>query len=314
MTAPQPGAIAVLQLVGDTLPVLAKVTGLTDWPIGRPQLAPLGDIDRGIGVRLRDDVAQLMPHGGLRVVQRLSEYLQTLGVELVGDDSGALRRSFPEADDDFDALAMQAIAGARSPLAIDLLADQPRRWRETTDITSDDQARSMRLNHLLDPPLVVLAGPPNVGKSTLTNTLHGRMKSITADAPGTTRDYTSGHIDLAGLVIDFHDTPGIRHANDPIEAKAIELAGQLCERAAFVIAMTDADHDWPPLTKTPDLRIANKCDLARRSDADLNISALTGSGLAQLTTTIRDRLVWPGDLEHPGPWVFDEQLVAAIKD
>ena len=308
-TAPQPGAIAILQLEGDVEPALVALTGVTGWPAGRARLVRFGDIDTGLAVRLSDRVAQIMPHGGLRVVQRLSAWMERLGIDPVGQDEIAPRLAFPEAADRFEALALCAVARATSPLAIDLLLDQPRRWRSGATPGPDDLARSRRLNRLITPPIVAVAGPPNAGKSTLSNALVGRSMSIATDLPGTTRDYTSGRIELAGVVVDWHDTPGLRQTTDAVEASAIRIATLLLERADLVIALTDHQQPWPDLPRTPDLRVANKCDLAGRDDADLAISATAGTGIAALVTAVRDRLVPPEDLAHTGPWLFDDRLL-----
>ncbi len=318
-TGREPGAIAIVQLVGETEGVLRSLTGVSEWPIGRMRLVDFDGIDEGLAGRLGESVAQAMPHGGPRVVQRLLGRLLELGVEAAPPDDVDPRDLYPEAADRYEALALAAVARARSPLAIDLLLDQPRRWRKQPRPTPDVLARSRRLDRLIEPPLVVLAGPPNVGKSTLSNALLGRSMSIALEGPGTTRDYTSGRIELAGLVVDWHDTPGIppatsQPATDPIEAKAVDLARRLLERADLLIAMTDHEHDWPPLPGPWAMRIANKSDLARRADADLNVSALHGDGLPELVTAIRDHLVPPADLADPGPWLFDSRLRALSSD
>jgi tRNA U34 5-carboxymethylaminomethyl modifying GTPase MnmE/TrmE len=307
-TAQQPGAIAILQLFGEVEPVLESLTGIGQWPTGRARLARFDDLDEGIAVRLADDVAQLMPHGGPRVVQRMLEWLAQHGV---APDAGAAEPDeiYPEAQDRYEALALAATARAASPTAIDLLLDQPRRWRQANTLTHEDRQRSARLDRLIQPPVVALAGPANVGKSTLSNTLLGRCMSIAAEGPGTTRDYTAGRIELGGLVVDWHDTPGLRGTTDAIESKAVELAGRLLQRADFLIAMTDAEHDWPVLPRTADLRVAGKSDVGGRDDADLSVSATTGTGIPELVATVRDRLVPPADLEHPGPWLFDSRLI-----
>ena len=74
-TAATPGAIAILDLSGEVVGVLAKLTGIPEWPLGRARLSRFGEIDDGLAVRLSEDRAQLMPHGGLRVVQRLIAWL-----------------------------------------------------------------------------------------------------------------------------------------------------------------------------------------------------------------------------------------------
>jgi tRNA modification GTPase len=155
-----------------------------------------------------------------------------------------------------------------------------------------------------------LAGPPNVGKSTLSNALVGRSMSIAVDMPGTTRDYTAARIELAGLVVNWHDTPGLRKTGDAIEAKAIDLARRLMAHADLLIAVTDTEHDWPILPREPDVRLASKADLAGRGDADVSISALTGDGVSELVRLVRDRLLPPDDCiaARERPWLFDERL------
>ncbi len=310
-TAPRPGALAILQLLGDVEPVLREISGKDDWPVGCTRLATFSDIDEGMVVRLRDDVAELIPHGGMRVQQRLIAWLQTLGIELVESNNCDPMDLFPEAEDELEAIMLHALSRAQSPLAVELLLDQPRRWREVpaeTAFTDQDHARWMRLNRLINPPHVVVCGQANVGKSTLSNALMGRALSLEADMPGTTRDYTAGRLDLAGLVVDWHDTAGLRSTDDPVETRAIELSRHLMAQADLLIALTDAEHDWPDLPRSAELRVANKSDLAARSDADLNISALTGEGMAEFVSAVRDRLVFPTDLTDPSPWRFDERL------
>jgi len=279
------------------------------------RLVNFSGIDEGLAGRITGDIAQLMPHGGMRVVQRLIAKLLDLGVEPADESSLDPMEIYPEASDRYEAIMLSALARAQSPLAVNLLLDQPRRWRPRPRlgrlITEEDRTRSARLNRLIDPPIVVLAGPPNVGKSTLSNALLGRSMSIAIDMPGTTRDYTTGRIELAGLVVDWHDTPGMRATDDAIESKAIEIARGLMARADFLIAITDHKHDWPELSRASDLKVANKCDLARRDDADVNISATTGENIETLVSTVRDALVWPEDLTHPGPWLFDERIVSS---
>ncbi len=353
-TPNRPGAIAILQLVGQVEPILQAITGSDDWRIGRARFMQFGDIDEGIAVRLTNDIAQLMPHGGPRVVQRLTQRLTELGVDLGRAVEVNPAEVYPEAADNFEALMLAAIARAASPLAVDLLLDQPSRWRGFSSpplegrgrgvgrsmLPEEDLQRSRRLDRLIDPPLVGVVGAPNVGKSTLSNALLGRSMSITADLPGTTRDYTSGRIELAGLVVDWYDTPGLRATDDPIERKAIDLARSLIEIADLLIALADHEHDWPPLPRDPDLRVLNKIDLLpspsgrgvggegnssasrpprripahghARTAEDLSISALHGTGLAELVTTVRDHLVPPADLQHPGPWLFDDRLLRPV--
>src|SRR5262245_33923010 len=111
-TVNRPGAIAILQLIGDSLPMLRSLTGLDEWPIGRMRLVDFAGIDEGLAVRLNPDVCQLMPHAGQRVVQRLTQKLMELGVELIGDPTSPCidpLAAYPEASDRLDALMLSAL-------------------------------------------------------------------------------------------------------------------------------------------------------------------------------------------------------------
>jgi tRNA modification GTPase len=308
-TAAAPGAVGVLTITGEIGSALESITGSRGWRLGDLRLADLAGVDRGVVAIPAPGVALLMPHGGVHVVRSLAVRLARLGLEARRDECP--ERLFPEAADAFEALALAALARAQSPLAVPLLLDQPRRWRAGGTLAPEDIERSRRLNRLIDPPLVVVCGPPNVGKSTLTNTLIGRTASITAAAAGTTRDYTSARIDLAGLVVHWIDTPGVRTADDPIERKAIELARSVIQKADLLVAVADAAHDWAPVPREPDLRVALRCDLGRRSDAAIKVSAVTGEGISDLVGALRSSLVPPSDLAHPGVWRFDAALPGA---
>ena len=293
-----PGPIAIIQLHGDALPVLQRLTGRDDWPIGHLRLAPFADIDQGLAGRLTDQFAQLMPHGGPRVVQRLLTWLAEHHVAPVCEQEAAAWDLFPEARDEDQALILAMLARAASPLAIDFLLEAARSGdKEPTGPRTADPRRIARLNRLIEPATVVLAGPPNVGKSTLSNALLGRSMSVTAQLAGTTRDYTAGLIDLAGLVVRWYDTPGLRDTDEPVEQKAAAVAARLMQRADLLIAITDRRHDWPKLPRKPDLRVAGKSDLGPRDDADLAVSGLHRLGLRRLAVAVRDRLVAPSDLK-----------------
>jgi tRNA modification GTPase len=312
-TSNAPGAIGLIQVVGDIEPLLDQLRGRMGWPLGQVRRVSFADIDDGLAIRVRDDVALLMPHGGPRVMQRLHAELCRLGCSAKILDHPDPEALYPEAADPVEALMLIALARARSPLAIDLLLDQPRRWRDRPHFTKADEERSLRLNRLIHPPSVVVAGPPNVGKSTLSNALIGRSMSIALDRPGTTRDYTTGFVDLGGLVVRWHDTPGWHRADDPVEQRAITLAQTLMADADLLVAMTDAAHDWPSLPRLPDLRLASKRDLGARPDANLAMSVHQPEDLATLVRTVRDRLVPADDLAHPGPWRFDPRLAPPLQ-
>ncbi|NNF44396.1 MAG: GTP-binding protein [Phycisphaerales bacterium] len=309
LTSPAPGAIAILHLVGDVAATLPAITGRDDWPVGSVRLVEIAGIDAGLVTRPAVDVAQCMPHGGPRVVQRILETLEEAGVTHHAPREVDPRLRYPEAADDAEALTLAAIARARSPLAIDRLLDEPRRWRAGRRVIADaDVERGRTLDRLLTPPTVVLAGAPNVGKSTLTNTLLGRVVAIARDQPGTTRDYTATEVDLAGLVVVWHDTPGRRGDADRLERQALAIAERVIAAADYVVAVADPDHEWPVLSRRADLRLATKADLRPRPDADLAIDGRSPPEVRTLALRIRDDLVPPAILADPGRWPFDARL------
>ena len=328
-TASSPGAIGLVQILGPgAASLLRQLTRIDDWPAQRLRLADFAGIDQGLAVLLRDDWAQLMPHGGPQVMRKLLDRLIDLGAAYEPDPPA--RQSYPEADSDCEAEMLALLARAASPAAIDLLLAQPRLWRRW--IGSPDEgakvviARSDRLDLLVEPPAVVVVGRPNVGKSTLTNRMLGRAASIVADLPGTTRDWVAGLAELgppaAAVAVRWLDTPGLRESDDPIERRAIELARLALEQADVLIAMRDPQTPWPDadhLPRTPDVWIVNKIDDEQGDrgrgdrDAPLLASALNGHGLAELERLVVGRM----GLEDPGCeslWAFSPTLRAALTE
>jgi tRNA modification GTPase len=316
------GAVSIILIRRDAAAVLAELTGRADWPVGAARLADLGGEDRGLAVRLDEDSAWLMPHGGpavtaavLRVARAAAEDADAAVALAPGGTDRDPR--WPEAADAVEAAMLDVMSHAASPLALDLLAAQPARWRAFVAAgdrwTEADAARSRRLDRLLAPPTVVLAGPPNIGKSTLANALAGRTVAITADEPGTTRDAPSVALDLAGLVVTWHDAPGLRATDDPLERAAIERATARLADADLLLAAADAGSQWPPLPRPADRRIALRPDLdpGPRDDADLVVGVHAGTGLRELAEMVRDALVPPADRANPRPWDAGGQLLAA---
>ena len=159
---------------------------------------------------------------------------------------------------------------------------------------------------------VVLAGPPNVGKSSLLNALARREAAIVSEEAGTTRDVIEVRLDLDGIPVVIGDTAGIREASGAIEREGIRRTLARSREADLVLWLMDArspDPNLPPeLTDLADrtLWVSNKVDIspdgAREVPPDVvAVSALTGQGIDTLTrrlaTIARDRIA-PD--EHPG--------------
>ena len=315
------GAVAMIEIVGDVSTCLTALCG-RDVEVGGLRLRRFERIDEGLVARLAPERAQLMPHGGTRIVERLAEWLAAHGANWIEDPLAARAELdpmeiFPEAEDRVEALALATMARAASPLAVQLLLAQRERWREFGDapLDSADRARSARLMRLVDPPRVALVGLPNAGKSTLSNALLGRDASIVSPEAGTTRDAVSARIDLAGLVVEWFDLPGLRTTGDDVERSAIELARGLLADADFTIALSAPGIEWPALDRKPDVRVFAQLDRAdpdnpARRAADLAVSSRTGEGLDALRALVRDRLVPREDRASTRPWIFDARLEA----
>lgn len=142
---------------------------------------------------------------------------------------------------------------------------------------------------------VAIIGAPNVGKSTLLNTLLHEERAIVSDIQGTTRDLIEDVIQIQGVTFRFIDTAGIRRTKDQIEKMGIERSMQAAERAQIIILLTEPNIPFPELRlkeEKPVLRVINKCDKNLPSSSFLyhkttsenliHISAITGDGIQQL--------------------------------
>ena len=104
-----------------------------------------------------------------------------------------------------------------------------------------ERAQQGRLLH--DGVTLVLAGPPNAGKSSLLNALSQMESAIVSEIPGTTRDVIRETISLGGLPVTVLDTAGLRVASDTIESEGIRRAQQAMEQADYVLLVVEAGMD-----------------------------------------------------------------------
>lgn len=145
---------------------------------------------------------------------------------------------------------------------------------------------------------VVIAGRPNVGKSSLLNRLSGDDTAIVTDIPGTTRDLLRAHLQIDGLPVTVIDTAGLRESDDPVEREGVKRAREAIASADRVLLVVD-DRDGvgqgdrqllatlpsgPPVTV-----IYNKCDLSghepgvgKGDQPWIRLSARTAAGLQEL--------------------------------
>lgn len=131
---------------------------------------------------------------------------------------------------------------------------------------------------------VAIIGAPNVGKSTLLNTLAGRNAAITSEYAGTTRDVIEVRMDLAGLPVTLLDTAGLRDTDDHVEGIGIKLAQERAEAADLRIFLAEQDELLDVEFKPGDLRLLPKADV--RVSSEGAISGKTGQGVDELVTHV----------------------------
>ena len=121
---------------------------------------------------------------------------------------------------------------------------------------------------LRDGALVVIAGPPNAGKSSLLNALLGESRAIVSATPGTTRDSIEEWLDIDGWPVRLVDTAGLRETGDAIEGEGVSRARDLMEKADIVLNLTPADGDSAGGTcgTVAVIEVLSKCDLIANSE------------------------------------------------
>jgi len=201
---------------------------------------------------------------------------------------------FPEEEIDIlrDTDAMQRLSAFRSDLAALM-----------------ERARAGRL--LRSGLHVVLAGMPNVGKSSLLNRLAGEERAIVTEVAGTTRDAVRETIQVEGIPLHIIDTAGLRETDDVVEQIGIERAWREIERADVVLQLLDARAGETPADHAIAVRlppgierivVENKCDLAGQAAVrfaeggrvHLRLSAKTGAGIDLLHDELLRVAGWSG--------------------
>lgn len=158
---------------------------------------------------------------------------------------------------------------------------------------------------------IVLAGLPNVGKSSLLNRLAGEERAIVTDVPGTTRDAVRETIQIEGIPLHIVDTAGLRETEDEVEKIGVARAWSEIERADVVLQLVDARTGVTPADRGIAVRlpreverlvIENKCDLAGKPASrqqvagrvHLCLSAKSGEGMDLLRDELLRVAGWSG--------------------
>lgn len=239
---------------------------------------------------------------------KIDELLQAL-IELRARVEAAI--DFPEEETDFLGIAIskEGLASIRSRLEAVLRASQ----------------QGSLLREGID---VVLAGQPNVGKSSLLNCLAGEDLAIVTETPGTTRDMIRQSINLQGVAAHIIDTAGLRKSGDPVEIQGIARTWAAIERAGLIVQMIDATHgvdaaDQEILLRLPAdvpcIKVMNKIDLLGRppgverheGTTVVWLSARSGAGVELLRHALLEAVGWHSTGE--GLFAARERHIQALK-
>ena len=144
--------------------------------------------------------------------------------------------------------------------------------------------------------LLVLAGRPNAGKSSLFNALLGADRALVTEFPGTTRDAVEGHTDFLGWPVRLADTAGLWDAPDHIGRLGIEVSRRYLAAADLVLLCVETGRvpgpDERAITQErPTLLVRTKADLDGTTEGGgLAVSAVSGAGLAELRRSVAERV------------------------
>jgi small GTP-binding protein len=328
LTPPGSAAVAVVRLAGRRVEDFLQNYFSRRALIGRCVHGELRDgervIDDPVVVRVSDTIADLNVHGGAWVVQATIELARRAGFTYVASDPAMY-----DADSMLEREILEAIPLARTELALRTLAAQPQAWEEfRRSSPSPEVLRGVLadrwLLHLLYPPRVAIVGAPNVGKSTLANRLFAQERSITADVPGTTRDWVGEIANIDGLPVMLVDTPGQRDTTDAIERAAIAQSREQVHLADLIIMVLDAARPLAPeqaplfdLYRDRDaLRVINRCDMPAAwkwslAPGAIHTIATRGAGIDELRAAIiaRFRAGADANLSQPRIWTARQREI-----
>lgn len=317
------GAVSIIAINTTDLTPVFQALNIKPLPPGSIRLSKILNLDDALLASFDPSSLLIMPHGGIAITHAISQALTNADIPLSNQPINKQdpQTTYPEARDIHEARMLAALATAPSPLAVDLLLDQPNRWRANHDQNTPptDLASAAQLNHLLTPPIVVAVGNANIGKSSLVNALAGEPVAIVSNQAGTTRDHLGVMLNLAGLVVRWVDTPGVDHTVEL--GDELNLLTPIINSADLIIHAIDANSDPEPLDPrlanqispdTPTLQITIRADLAPQTitkstphpNSIASCSAKTGQGIQELTAAIKNQLLPQSTLSDPRPWRF----------
>jgi len=287
-----------------------------EWKVGQILhgrfLADSRVLDEGLAAMEAENRIALHAHGNPLILRQIVKTLQNTGVQIVGFEQ-MLRRRFQSACSDFiEAQARLEMLRAASFLGVQCLHHQItggltevlRRWMKRPDVQSIHSEAEAILQHsriarrVLQGVRIVIAGPPNSGKSTLLNRLAGQERALVSDIPGTTRDRVTAFGRLGPLWVEWVDTAGLDEElarADTLEQIAQQRTRELLNRCDLILYVLDTaaplwTRQLPTSGLIPTLTVLNKYDLSKIFSPNnrnaVAISALHGTNMETLCERI----------------------------
>lgn len=294
--------IALVEVYGEEArEVVRRITPRR--PSVKPKVVRIRDVDevvvREIPVEesyTREPTVEIGCHGGREAVRALLGVLREAGVREVEPAERAARAVERGARDAIEAEAELWLPRAPTRLAARIVADQldGALSRAASSARTEDDVRALLGTiplgrALFDPPLVVIAGRPNAGKSTLFNALLDRERAIASKVAGTTRDPVEALASFRGVPIRLVDSAGLGEIGSEVDREAVVRTRKRIEGAALVICLVHGDPDVfevvPPGKR---LMVHNRADLGGVPEPA--ISALKRQGLEGLVGAALERL------------------------
>lgn len=327
LTGPGRSAVAVIGVRGpravDVVVACFKINGprklqplqvrYGDWHGGHPGAdsdpQPGSESESIVICQTDDDTVEVHCHGGKAAIERIIADLEAHQITEIAATEWQSQRE-PLAISEARSVLSQCLTERTAAIAIQQTRGALVRWAESAKTRlreSDTHLADVRRSaskvadsskfstRLAEPFRVILAGQPNVGKSSLVNAIVGYQRSITFDEAGTTRDVLHCETVIDGLPIRISDTAGIRETDQQIEKAGISLAESAIRDADLLVWVTTPESDqMHTIDHANMIRVCNKSDLAADKSIDpgmISTIATTGSGVDLLISEIADQLV-----------------------
>lgn len=286
-----------------------------------------------------DNVFEIDCHGNPIIVEITMNLLRQNGVELITAEQ-MLAKQLAEQDPAADTITIESKLEQTKAVTLEGvkiiaaqaetgLAKTAQGWLKDIENLSLEElakqcqhilSRSRTAKLIINGCRIVIAGPPNSGKSTLLNCLAGRQKAIVADIPGTTRDWVSARCRIGPLIAEFLDTAGLDEAlaTDAIDTESQRRSAEFLSQCDLVLLVLDASQTLKkcPKAKVDKLiAVLNKSDLGSKInendlnfdfDAAVTISAATGDGTDELIEKIHHVLATK-DFDFTKPACFTKR-------